>query len=341
MTLERTNASAISETAFVYSGVEHQWHAANVSLNLSPLGQAPLPVLGEWFLMNSTGAALIPRDFQPLLNCPHGDSTFKQCAVESRACNCEVYPKAQRLNCSCMAYNLEKYFADKTAVLPLNLPNVKLYQREADLRASIVSSPVNVAMRVSGMHIAVQDIRARCRITSTTVTGCYNCLTGGRVFHKCISSFGEIQASVQCRDGTQWMANCSPEGRKNSIIGTWSHPKVSTECSVDCGDLITTFPLNGTLIYLDRMPERTGVQVKYNSAQNVGSDFSFMKYWLEATFEGPVHYICAFLAGAGIISIFVLILKCNTAISGVFFAQARAPTILARTVPVSARARTM
>jgi hypothetical protein len=330
LALERP-VGMLEELVTLVPGGTHHWTAANLTLAPSPLGQAPIPVLTSKFLINSTKAALVPYRFTPLVECPAAQD-FSLCKVDLSAAECHEYPGEGTINCTSEAYNLEKFFNDKQLALPLNLRQIHLYQKGSDLLASADLTPVNVVVEVKGARLVVEDVKTTCTIVPSRLVGCYNCNTGGKFTHWCKSSFGVVTATVVCADYTHFTTECSPSGTKNEPVLSWTVPSVQTQCQVDCGHSSTSFNLNGTLIYLDRVWEGKA-HVKQNKlfVPAEGITLPQLEFLFRHGLASLPQMALFLLAGCGVVSLCYLFLHCTPAFSALLFAngpmQPRQPTV--------------
>jgi len=241
-----------SRTMDLTPGVTHYVPEANWSITPSPLGQPPLPILGEPFLINNTHGALA-SSLPSVMHCPNHDAAIDfKCQLDRHVCSeCHAYPHAGVVNCNCNDFVVEELFANPHLAFPLQLSHLTIHKRKEGIVATVPYTPVNLIMETKGSTLVVEQTLSVCKIEPIKLVGCYNCLTGGRFAYNCFSSFGEVMASIRCADQTSFLAHCNTTGKVDSVVLGWSHPHVETNCSVDCGHGLTSFPLNGTLIFLN------------------------------------------------------------------------------------------
>lgn len=344
LVLERAHESPIRETVILVPGSTQHIGGMNLSLDPVPMGHPPLPILGTKFLMNISHAVLVPSEFTSLISCATELTPVHQCRVDLSACReCSEYPEDGKLNCTCQGYDLDRLWLSRQQALPLQLPNLEIFQVGASLGAS-VSLSTHLMMEMINTRLVVQDTRAVCRIQHALLNGCYNCRTGGRVSFVCRSSFGQVEAVITCTDHSYWTAICSPKGVSGKVILSWTKPVVKTICSVDCGEEHTTFELNGTLIFLSRSPVSVSV-LRQNSVFIAPEGFHWPPLdFLFSAGLGSLHQqLLAFLAGAGTMALLYLFLKCTglgLALSANLYAPGR-PLPRARLIPPGRRIQTM
>jgi len=258
-------------------GVTYHVKGTNVSFTPSPMGLPPLPILGEPFLINHTHGALA-SSLPTVLHCPSRTAAFDfKCRLDNQACSeCQVYPQAGVVQCDCNDFVLEKLFTNPYLSFPLKLSHLSIYKRKEGIVATVPYTPVNVIMESKGTTLVVEQTLAVCRIEPIKLVGCYNCLTGGRLSYHCVSSFGEVMASIRCADRTTFLAHCNPKGKPSSVVLGWSHPQVDTNCSVDCGYGLTSFSLNGTLIFLNTQWSHPSFEQKEGKAPLSFAHFQFV-----------------------------------------------------------------
>jgi hypothetical protein len=309
LSLQHGNETPINNKIELVPGVTYRWVEANLTILPSPLGLPPMPILGKNFIMNKTHAALAPL-FTPALNCP-SESAAKllKCGLELRACKeCHEYPRAGVIKCLCEDNNIENLF--ETDKLPLDIGHSRLYQKKGKIYASVPYTPVNLVIEMDKTRLVSQQIRSICKIQVDRLVGCYNCLTGGRVFQTCSSTFGNVAASISCEDGTDWIAHCSPAGNKSSIILNWDMPVVDTSCMADCGGEKTNFRLNGTLFFLSRKAKTfPPIKEEDGIAEEFEIKIPHLTFLLGESLNSITQKFIAFLAGAGLLAFVYLVAK--------------------------------
>ena len=156
--LEKNGEKPLMERMFLVPGQSHHWSEANITLTASPMGQPPLPILGEKFALNETHATIVSFPF-PLMHCPNEAAARRfDCIPDLRACSeCHEYPGARIVNCTCGEFNLDRIFK-RGPMLPIQINQLKLYhERRGNLtlgtvKATVPNAPVNLVLRMDRMR---------------------------------------------------------------------------------------------------------------------------------------------------------------------------------------------
>lgn len=282
--------------------------------------------------MNTTHAALLPHNFRPYVHCTI-NTDRESCNLDPNACSCDEYPEAAEVNCSCYNHDFERFFSDKTRALPLDLPNIKIFQQNLGIAATVTNTPLNLVLELND-RLVVEDVRAICQVKAR-VSGCYNCRTGGRIFYTCHSSFGNVTATILCRDYSHWQARCTPGGISDSVVLSWEGPVVSTTCEVECGHSPTEFSLNGTLVFLQNADENwMSIEkgLRSSTASNISITLPPLDFIWSQGMGSWKQQALAVLAAIGCFAIFYCFTKC-TPLGTAFLAL-----LYSRTNPAQARA---
>lgn len=229
-------------------GIAEKWRGGNLTVEFSPFGIPPLPVLGQKFLSNGTHAAI--GDGTPThLRCANQMAAKHFDCTLDRACQCHTHHGAGHVACNCPAGNLEAQVNDPASRLPLSTRAMEVRMQKGVVVTSLPFTPVNLIVRMDRTRLAVGHSQTRCSVNAGSLRGCFSCLTGGRFNFSCSADHGETLASIFCADGTGWVSRCAPGGTNDSVVLSWSRAQVDTECTVDCGGERTSFVLAGRLMF--------------------------------------------------------------------------------------------
>ena len=169
---------------------------------------------------------------------------------------------------------------------------------------------------MKGARLATQEYAAVCNFHVISFKGCFNCLTGGKLKYRCHSSVGTIPAVVTCRDYTNFVAKCDVHDKQEQITLVWDHSRVETICQVECGGTPTTFPLNGTLIYLNTnwdLPFKMAkIEEDTHHSLVVNLTWPHVEFWASSVLSSTVQKLLGALAGMGFLALFYLFIKFST-----------------------------
>lgn len=295
-------------------GVTKHWRTANLSFEFSTFGLPPLPVLNGNFLLNDSHAALVAA-LPGHLHCGSRESAENfTCALGKGACeDCHTHHEEGIVTCTCHDGDMESIFDDPLRRLPLSVGQLKIRQDAGRVWAVPPYSPINLIVKMNGTRLAVEHMPARCTLSPNRLRGCYACRTGGRLNYTCRSSMGEAMASIICKDGTGFATRCTPSGHPGSVVLSWDHPRVDTECSVDCSGGITTFSLQGTLVFLSRKWEGesiiTGNETSGYGWGGLNITMPQIKFVLTESLGTIPQAVMAIFAGLGVIVVMVAIVR--------------------------------
>lgn len=241
----------------LYPGRTFKWAEGNLSLTPSPLGQPPVPALSGRFLGFWDRAALVPN-FPIDLHCPREvDVLNMDCTLAMDVCTqCRPDHGEGLVRCHCRDLDIEKYINDPAYALPRSIGSLTLNFEQDRLWATSAYIPVQLALKMEGLRLAVDHTLSTCKITPHSLSGCYKCATGGLFDFSCQSTLGTPLAEVRCQDGTNFVTVCPQNGTLSQATLKWKQAQIDTICEVLCPGGKTNFPLIGTLMYISR-PKRT------------------------------------------------------------------------------------
>uniref|UniRef100_A0A914M8L7 Phlebovirus glycoprotein G2 fusion domain-containing protein n=1 Tax=Meloidogyne incognita TaxID=6306 RepID=A0A914M8L7_MELIC len=242
------SSQTYDETAILQPGLTHHW--LNTSITPIAVTNPPSPTLSTPFLTNGFSVALgqdVPRD----LKCADAQSALGfGCNISKDACR-ECHPITDgSVECQCREFDGEAILADPEKRLPLNINRQTFLAEGESVQVEQPYSPIQVHFRMSNFRLVNEITESTCRVSVTSIGGCYKCTTGVQIKLSCFANFGTTLAHIKCEDGISLVSRCSKEGIESTTNFAYNRSKIDTMCKVNCPGGKTPLHLQAQLLFI-------------------------------------------------------------------------------------------
>ena len=246
-----------STTLVMNLGQETFWHEVAMSFTTTATELPLMPLLMKTFLSGGNRTSIIHASAPGQgivgtighLQCKSKEQAdgFNGCTLSSDPCKCKVEDKSHHdsLYCKCTSGSLEKVLTKKENMLPLAATGVTLFpSAESGITAKFqaASSQLEVQVKIAGFKVQTQIDQALCKVSPTSLSGCYSCIAGATLEFSCTTDYGEALAHIDCGP-VKFSAHCTsvPKNQRTTLV--FQKPEQNLECDVLCPGGSTTFPL--------------------------------------------------------------------------------------------------
>ena len=252
------NINASVHTFKLIPGVEKEWNNMKIALVST---STPMVKLQKRFITDGTRTAFVEtapigqlvKNTIGVMQCTSKDDAKNlKCQLSPDICSCHGFDTS--VNCNCPNIDIEKIFADKENLLPLQSSGFLLKGKGNEVQMERTAfSALEIQIDLQGLKIRSILSRNKCYVKKAELSGCVNCVTMARLTATCVTDFEDALAVIQC-DSTQFLMSCNTKETQQTLSINLRNQEVNEECVVECPGGTSKFKLHGNLLYLNRNP---------------------------------------------------------------------------------------
>ncbi|KAI1712841.1 pao retrotransposon peptidase domain-containing protein [Ditylenchus destructor] len=243
----KTDTNSTSTLISLTPGMTSRW--GNISLTPTSVSQAPVPVLGSYFLTDGTRTAMLDKVHTDLHCSDVATAANFSCQLSPTACaGCQV--AEDTISCQCRDLRLEDFMEDPSIRLPLRVSGYQIRENNSKVFAETHRAAIQLTVKIDKVKLTTVYDGSTCRLTPQQLTGCYSCDSGGELKFKCTTDHGRALANIKCEQGQWFTALCSQNEEEQTTLLSFTKAVINESCKVECPGGSSSFLLSGTLSYV-------------------------------------------------------------------------------------------
>ncbi|GMS99089.1 hypothetical protein PENTCL1PPCAC_21264, partial [Pristionchus entomophagus] len=307
ITIETNDNERTSYTMDLGPGQTHRWN--DLTATLISTNVAHSPILSSHFLTDGTRSCII-EDAPPSLFSP-GSAGQLQCGTRKDAneFRCQFLPStctcstsSTSASCSCPDGDMERFFKKEHRTLPLERQGLQLTSTSTGIEAFTTDNQVlQLKVKLDNLLLDTMVDFNECTISTSSATGCYNCIAGSQIETHCISSTSDTSTTFSCSDTNNvtiidTIVKCSKNGERQKITFSANTNSIQLVCIYRCPgekSQAKTTTITGELQFVDEVekhPSNLAIETR-TSEKNPANGFPSFDFHLFSLFSIPITII--------------------------------------------------